>query len=140
MSAMQVPGFIIGPITVLLPLLLYAYHVRRYPRDFRPVRPEHGISLSYGGRIGVRRILGYICGAIAYAGLFLHLFLYTYYATNRPRYPEPGRTIPLNEHGTVVYLTGEENALVWWPFDSMFLFGGLGGIFFLSASKHPRAS
>lgn len=85
----------------------------------------------------VRRIVGYVCFAMFFAALFIHLLLYTYYATTRPRHPEPGRVIPLDEHGTVVYLTRQENVLVWWIFDGAFLFGGLGGVFFLSASKHP---
>src|SRR5690348_2772380 len=111
MGAMELPGFIIGPITVLVPLLLYAYHLRTHG-GFRPVDSEHAILRSHGGRIGVRRILGYICNAMFVAGLFLHLFLYSYYATTRQKHPEPGRTIPLADHYTVVYLTPQENALI----------------------------
>lgn len=134
---MQVPGFVIGRITVLVPLLLYAYHVRRNQRVFRPNTSDHAISLHHGSRIGVRRILGYICCVLFFAGLALHLFLYSYYASTRPRHQEPGRTIPLDDHGTVVYLTRQEDGLIWGLFDGALLIGALGGMFSLSASKHP---
>lgn len=90
-------------------------------------------------RIGVRRAFGYACGTIAFAALGLHVILYAYYAGSRPRYPEPslGRTIPLNFHGRIVYLTSWEDHSVWWPLIGLAAFGGLSGIFLTSASKRP---
>lgn len=137
MNAMQILELFIGPMTVIVPLLLVAYLMRRHPSRFQAGSLARAFLHSQEQVIGVRRILGYACYAMFFVGLFMWLFFYSYYATTRPRNQEPGRDIPLNDHGTVVYLTRQENALVWWPFDGAFLFGGLAGIFLLGASKRP---
>ena len=137
MDAMQILELFIGPMTVIVPLLFVVYLMRSHPSCFQTGALAQAFRHSQEQVIGVRRILGYLCYAMFFVGLFMWLFFYSYYAATRPRHQEPGRDISLNDHGTVVYLTRQENALVWWPFDGALLFGGLGGIFLLSASKRP---
>ena len=137
MDAMQILELFIGPMTVIVPLLFMAYLVRRHPNLFQTGALAQAFLHSQEQITGVRRIIGYVSYAMFFVGLFMWLFFYSYYAATRPRHQEPGRDISLNDHGTVVYLTRQENALVWWPFDGAFLFGGLAGIFLLSASRRP---
>jgi hypothetical protein len=74
------------------------------------------------------------------ASLLLIWYLYDFYGRTRPRQPEPslGRIIPLNNHGTVVFLTkGEDNLLIW-IFYSQCVFGSLTGIFFMNEVGRRR--
>jgi hypothetical protein len=55
---------------------------------------------------------------VGWTGLALWLFamaMYVAYADSRPHAPQPeiGRTYPLNNHGTIGYLTKEEYWRIW---------------------------
>jgi hypothetical protein len=72
----------------------------------------------------VRKILGYTCGILCAASALLEWELYAYYGKTRPTGPQPslGRTVPLNNHGAIVFLTAGENDLLTAAFFGQLLF------------------
>lgn len=56
-------------------------------------------------------------------------YLHSYYANNYPRSPQVTtcRTVPLNVHGTVVYLTEQESSRLTWIFLGAMVCGLCGG-------------
>jgi hypothetical protein len=72
--------------------------------------------------------LGLGCSAF-YLGLIVH------YSNVLPRTPQPqlGRIYPINNHGTVVYLTEHEQSELTLLFFAAFGFGISGGVLFASS-------
>ena len=91
-------------------------------------------------KISVRRVLGFVFGTACAATILLHVYLYIYYSQTRPTQPQPdiGRTISLNNHGTVVFSNSGEERWLTWVFYGQFIFGAFSALlFFKCASEHP---
>jgi hypothetical protein len=91
-------------------------------------------------KLPVRKITSGVFFGLFGATILLHWYLYGYYGRTRPREPalDFGRTIPLNDHGTIVYLTEGENSLLTWTFFGQFAFGIVGGFFFQNGLLRRR--
>jgi hypothetical protein len=65
--------------------------------------------------MNIKKWAGYTLGALGILSGFLSLYLEMQYGASRPRSPQPnaGRVIAMNDHGTLVFLTGSENGLLW---------------------------
>ena len=76
-----------------------------------------------------------IAAAIALATYWL--FLHNFYANTLPRTPQVAvsRVVPLNVHGTIVYLTDEESSGLTWLFVGALAFGACGGALWKRASQ-----
>jgi hypothetical protein len=87
----------------------------------------------------MKKVLGVVL-VVAGIGSGLGVFLLSqHYAHTRPRMPEPsaGRIIPMNLHGTVVFLDRSEDALL----EGLGLFAAIGsacGAVFLMANRGRR--
>ena len=85
------------------------------------------------------RYAGYFLVVVGFLAAMAWVYFYIYLSKTRPHFPDPqiGRTIPLNNHGTISYLTAEED-------DYMTLlsyaggFIGAAGILILIVIRDPR--
>jgi hypothetical protein len=59
-----------------------------------------------------RKILGAVCGALFAATMLTSWYLPLYFGHTRPKEPTFDHTIPLNNHGTIVFLTPAEDWLL----------------------------
>ncbi len=78
---------------------------------------------------------GLLIGVACFLGTFW-LYLQSYYANEYPRTPNIsiGRVVPLNVHGTVVYLTETEQSTLTWVFLGAMVCGVCGGALWKQAS------
>jgi hypothetical protein len=77
-----------------------------------------------------RKGLGILLVAACFGCLFYRVGLTYQYSATLPRSPQPesGRTHPINNHGTVVYLTNRESTEMDLLFFAPFVLGPIGGI------------
>jgi hypothetical protein len=78
----------------------------------------------------IRKIAGTALVVVAAGSLAFNLFLWSYYSQTRPRQPIQitGQIIPLNNHGSVVFLNKEEDwlmAVTWYGSGALLILGGL---------------
>jgi hypothetical protein len=72
----------------------------------------------------VRKLLGYAAIGFGAAMASAHLYLYNLYITGLPRLPQPatGNLIPLNHHGSLVFINSWQSAtLIWLQFGAIVL-------------------
>ncbi len=68
--------------------------------------------------VALKKTLVVLLGGVGFFSLFLWVYMINQYSQTLPKEPQPsmGRTISLNNHGTVVYLTKEEDSRLTWIF------------------------
>jgi hypothetical protein len=78
----------------------------------------------------VFRWLGYGLIAIGFTAGASWLYLFIFFANTRPHepHPEADRTIVLNNHGGVAYLTEAEDLLLTWLSYGAVISGAIGGL------------
>ncbi len=83
------------------------------------------------------KMLGTVLVILGFTLMFVDFYFEYYYADTRPRVAQPaaGRVIPLNNHGTVVFLTKSENDTLWALQISAMAVGGCGGLLVLYAKR-----
>jgi hypothetical protein len=78
----------------------------------------------------VKKIIAVLLIVLGLGCLIFRAGLIVYYSDALPRVPqsELGRIVPLNNHGTIVYLTELEQSVLTWMFFVGLALGLLGGI------------
>ena len=85
----------------------------------------------------VKKILAFLLGAIWVGTLLYRVYLVNEYGRTLPTKPQPsiGRIIEMNNHGTVVFLTREEDSKLTWIFVGGIACGICAGLLFLNLKK-----
>ncbi|MES0095394.1 hypothetical protein [Mesorhizobium sp. M0030] len=85
----------------------------------------------------MKRFAAVLLIALGLGSFAFHAGLMVYYSNVLPRDPRPefGRTYPINNHGTVVYLTECEQPELTWLYFAAFAFALSGGVLFASNKK-----
>lgn len=78
----------------------------------------------------LRMIISKVMLVLGASLMSLSFYLHSYYANTYPKVPEVAncRVIPLNVHGTIVYLTEQENSTLTWIFLGAIACGLCGGV------------
>lgn len=81
-----------------------------------------------------KKILAFLLGIIWVGALFFRVYLINEYGRTLPSEPQPsvGRVIKLDNHGTLVFLTQEEDSQLTWIFVGGMACGICAGIISLS--------
>lgn len=92
-------------------------------------------GLDYHRNGLVKRFAAVLLIALGLGCFAFHAGLVVHYSNVLPRTPQPqlGRTYPINNHGTVVYLTEHEQSELTWLFFAAFAFAISGGVLFASS-------
>lgn len=78
-----------------------------------------------------RRVFGYALVITAFGAGLTYLVLVSHYARTLPGSTRPGsgEIIPMNVHGTVVFLTASQRSILWGLQLGAVILGALGGLF-----------
>jgi hypothetical protein len=94
-------------------------------------------GLNYHRNCLVKRFSAVLLIALGLGCSFFYAGLIVHYSNVLPRTPQPqlGRIYPINNHGTVVYLTEHEQSELTWLSFAALGFGISGGVLFASTEK-----
>ena len=84
-----------------------------------------------------KKFLAFLLAVVLISALLFRVYLINEYGRTLPRKPQPsiGRTIKLNNHGTVVFLTREEDSRLTWLFTGGMACGICAGVLSLGLRK-----